>query len=192
MVTRGARPENRAMRLALATLCALIAAVAHCRSAAGVGVRKCVDPTGHVTYTDRGCPGVAREVRTPLPELGHFPAPEGLASPPSAPHAPAAPRATPRPRARPVPDDHDRHRARATPDPRLVSARRFLSAGMTDAEVLAVAGRPDRVARGSGGARGGGAGARWIYLPAAGESDTITIVEIERGVVADVERRRVR
>lgn len=69
-------------------------------------------------------------------------------------------------------------------DPR---ERRHLRAGMSDAEVMAKVGRPSMT---SSGARKGTA--RWTYLPAGADADTITTVYLDRGVVMDVERRIVR
>ena len=71
--------------------------------------------------------------------------------------------------------------------------------GMSDAEVIGRIGRPDRVlAGGSGGSIGGRHGAgrgkrsRWLYLPVPGDSDSMTVVELEGSVVVNVERRMVR
>lgn len=65
--------------------------------------------------------------------------------------------------------------------------RRHAHVGMTEGEVLAKLGRPDIT---SGGARKGKG--RWTYLPAAGDPETITTLQIDHGVVSDVDRKLVK
>lgn len=63
--------------------------------------------------------------------------------------------------------------------------RKFVRAGMTEAEVRALLGSPD-VTSGSGHTR------RWQYMPTSGDPDTITALTLADGVVTAVERRIVR
>ncbi len=66
--------------------------------------------------------------------------------------------------------------------------RRFITTGMSEGEVLMKIGRPDSESEDSG----GGAKEsikRWIYLPAAGDSQTITTIVVKKGRVESIERR---
>lgn len=67
------------------------------------------------------------------------------------------------------------------------SERRYLHTGMHEGEVLARAGPPDLK---SGG--GGRKLARWTYMPAERDQQTITTVLFEYGRVVDVERKVVK
>jgi len=65
--------------------------------------------------------------------------------------------------------------------------RRFLYVGMSEGEVLEKVGKPDSESYDSG----GGAKEtvkRWIYLPAEGDSQTITTVVLKNGQVIQVVR----
>ena len=75
----------------------------------------------------------------------------------------------------------DRTVGKATGD---AAARKFIHAGMAEAEVLARIGRPDATAGGSKTRQ-----TRWSYLPAADDPDTVTTVTFTAGVVSDVTRR---
>jgi hypothetical protein len=65
--------------------------------------------------------------------------------------------------------------------------RRYLAVGMQEGEVLARAGKPDMK---SGG--GGRKLARWTYMPAPGDPQTLTTIVFEYGKVVEVERKVVR
>jgi len=65
--------------------------------------------------------------------------------------------------------------------------RRHVHVGMTEAEVVAKLGRPDVTAVGARKGKG-----RWSYLPAPGDPDTITTLQLDRGVVVDVERKTIK
>ncbi|MEO8303339.1 MAG: DUF4124 domain-containing protein [Betaproteobacteria bacterium] len=67
------------------------------------------------------------------------------------------------------------------------SERKFLRTGMSEAEVMAKLGQPDMT---TGGKNGGAA--RWTYMPAPGDSETITSMTITKGTVTDIERKAVR
>jgi hypothetical protein len=59
--------------------------------------------------------------------------------------------------------------------------------GMTEAEVLARVGNPD-VTVGSKGA----ASPRWTYMPAPGDPETTTMLQFNKGVVVDIDRKVVK
>jgi hypothetical protein len=62
--------------------------------------------------------------------------------------------------------------------------RKHVRSGMSEAEVIARLGQPD-VTSGNKKSKG----ARWTYLPAPGDPDTITSLTFANGVVTNVERR---
>ena len=66
--------------------------------------------------------------------------------------------------------------------------RRFITTGMSEGEVMMKIGRPDSQSEDTG----GGAKEtvkRWIYMPTAGDSQTMTIIVIKKGKVESVERQ---
>ena len=66
--------------------------------------------------------------------------------------------------------------------------RRFITSGMSEGEVLMKIGKPDAQSEDSG----GGAKVavkRWIYLPAPGDSQTMTTIVIKNGRVEEVNRK---
>jgi len=65
--------------------------------------------------------------------------------------------------------------------------RSHLRVGMTQAEVLARVGNPD-VTVGSKGTTS----PRWSYMPAPGDPETTTMLQFNKGVVVDIERRVVK
>jgi hypothetical protein len=67
------------------------------------------------------------------------------------------------------------------------SERKFLRTGMSEADVLSKLGPPDMTT----GARNSGV-ARWTYMPAPGDPETITSMTITKGTVTDIERKAVR
>ncbi len=67
------------------------------------------------------------------------------------------------------------------------SERKFLRTGMTQAEVLAKLGQPDMTVGGKNGNP-----ARWTYMPAPGDPETITSVTLKKGTVTEVDRKAVR
>lgn len=69
--------------------------------------------------------------------------------------------------------------------PGKAAERRFLHAGMSEAEVLAKIGAPD--VRSSGGSRR--SGARWSYLPADGDPGMITTLHFQAGQVTQIDRQ---
>ena len=67
------------------------------------------------------------------------------------------------------------------------SERKFVRTGMTEAEVLAKLGQPDMTVGGKNGKP-----ARWTYMPAPGDPETITSVTLTKGTVTEVDRKAVR
>ena len=66
--------------------------------------------------------------------------------------------------------------------------RRFIRTGMSEGEVLMKIGKPDSKSEVSG----GGARVtvqRWIYMPTAGDSQTITTIVMKNGQVEEVDRQ---
>ena len=65
--------------------------------------------------------------------------------------------------------------------------RKFIQAGMSEAEVVFRIGRPDVEAKGRG-----KEARQWSYMPAAGDVDTLTTLSFAGGKVTRVERKLVR
>ncbi len=65
--------------------------------------------------------------------------------------------------------------------------RRFLQAGMSEAEVIQKVGRADVEDKGNSNAR-----VRWTYMPTTGDPDTLTTLTFVGGKVTSVERKAVR
>src|SRR5436190_14969987 len=65
--------------------------------------------------------------------------------------------------------------------------RKFIQAGMSEAEVVFRIGRPDAEAKGRG-----KEARQWSYMPAAGDVDTLTTLSFAGGKVTRVERKLVR
>jgi hypothetical protein len=139
---------------------------------AGASVYKCQGGAGSgVVYQDEPCPP-GRELRNfdaDPPDLsvingGFARAPAAAEKPPPAPPLERA----------------------ATPGTASGSAkeRKFIHAGMTEAEVLARIGRPDATSGGSKGRQ-----TRWSYLPADDDPDTVTSITFAGGTVSEVSRK---
>jgi hypothetical protein len=65
--------------------------------------------------------------------------------------------------------------------------RKFIQAGMSEAEVILKIGRPEVEAKGRG-----KEGRRWSYMPTTGDPDTLTTLTLAGGKVTHVERKVVR
>jgi hypothetical protein len=65
--------------------------------------------------------------------------------------------------------------------------RKFIQAGMSEAEVILRIGRPEIEAKGRG-----KEGRRWSYMPTTGDPDTLTTLTLAGGKVTHVERKVVR
>lgn len=156
-------------------------ALAWLAATADADVYKCAGKHGVPMYQDKPCAaGTAlRDFQADPPPLSVLPAPptpprtEAATAMQRVPRATASRRSTPRDPAR-------LNRQAQEVD---ASHRRFLHSGLTDGEVIARIGRPHTVR----GAKK--SGARWIYLPAPGDPETVTIVSFRDGVVVDVERK---
>ena len=138
------------------------------------GVFKCAGEYGGIVYQGTPCPP-GRELRDLVADPANvsvvdlrLPA-SAAATPPRRERA-----ARPPPRASP---------ARVPGDP---AERRHVKAGMSEGEVLAKLGAPDAASAKHG------RHARWTYLPAPGDPQTVTTVRFEDGRVTTVERAVVR
>jgi hypothetical protein len=133
---------------------------------AHAAVYKCAGDKGGVVYQDSAC--------APGKQLGNLeidPATANVvpSTPLPGPGAARAPAATP-----PVRSGN-------------AAERKSLQIGMSEAEVVLKVGRPDVEDKGT--AR---SGPRWIYLPIAGDPNTLTTLTFAGGKVANVERKPVR
>lgn len=140
-------------------------------------VYKCEGHRGVPIYQDAPCPE-GRELRNFASDPATvsvlpLPPPQGSVARLAAEPPPPKPRAT-KARERPVAVGN-------------AVERRYLHPGMHEGEVLARAGKPDMK---SGG--GGRKLARWTYMPAPGDPQTLTTVVFEYGKVVEVERKIVR
>jgi hypothetical protein len=160
------RPLSLSRPLALA-LVVLAAPATHAT------IFKCQGEQGVVLYQEAPCP-IGKELRnfdTDPPDVSVIHG--GLGQP-----ANVVDKAK---EARPLPLQRDGTAGKATGS---ASARRFVRQGMTEADVLAQIGRPDATAGGSRGAQ-----ARWSYLPAPEDPDTVTTITFAGGVVSEVSRK---
>jgi len=157
--------------LACAFACAFALALA---LPAHAGVYKCAGEKRAVVYQDSPC-AEGRELRNLETD------PATLSVVPGTPVPHSVPKSLPA-------EKPAKARASSGParggDP---GERRFLRAGMTQAEVLHKIGRPDMKLN----ARRK-EGVQWSYLPIAGDADTLTTVTFNGGAVSRVERRVVR
>src|SRR3974390_1039815 len=72
-----------------------------------------------------------------------------------------------------------------------VGERKFIRQGMSEGEVFLRIGKPDSESADTG-HDSTFVIKRWIYLPARGDSQTITTVVLQQGKVIEVERKTVR
>jgi Domain of unknown function (DUF4124) len=157
-------------RSLLSLLPLLSAAVA---LAAQATVYKCAGDKGGVIYQDLAC--------APGKELRNLDAdPATVSVVPLTPAAAA--KAPPASVAKPAQVQIGTATARGS-----AAERKFLKSGMSEAEVIQKVGRPD--VESDGHAK---AGRRWLYLPTAGDPNTLTTLRFNGGTVTDVERKVVR
>jgi len=144
---------------------------------ADAALYKCAGDKGGVVYQDKACPA-GKELR------------DLEADPPTLSVVPGTPLPAPEAKARSRGYSAQDRQERA---PRAMAQRakggnaadrRFIRAGMSEGEVVMRIGRPDFQTKGHG--KGG---QRWSYLPAAGDSDTVTSLTLAGGKVVEVERR---
>jgi len=161
---RRLRPPAGAPAAALAAL--FVAAIP-----ATAAIHKCTGADGATTYQDRPC--------------GPASAPSGFDE------ATATLSVTPSPargttvvrREEPArPARAERPRRAEAVRPGNPAERRFLRAGMSEGEVIARIGPPD-LTTGKGRRL-----ARWTWMPASGDPDTITVVLFEMGRIVEIER----
>ena len=165
-----------AVRLAL--MLAIVALAPPARAADGPpapGVFKCAGERGVPVYQGTPCPP-GQALRDLLADPAHVSVVE-LHVPAAAP-APATPRRERNARAPPRMAP-----AKVPGDP---SERRHVKAGMSEGEVLAKLGPPDASSAKHG------RHARWTYLPASADPQTVTTIRFEDGRVTSVERAVVR
>jgi hypothetical protein len=177
------RPSAQLLRL-LAALGAL--AALGVPLPADADIYKCLGDNSQPVYQDSPC-RAGREMRdfqTDPATVSVIPFTESPAPPP-----PATPRAKPATRERAASGKaHESRssRAKATLPPGNAGERRYLHAGMSEAEVLARIGAPDIR---SGGASRRGGGARWSYLPTDGDPGMITTLHFQAGEVTQIDRK---
>ena len=140
-------------------------------------VYKCAGDNGVPVYQDAPC-GESRELRNFTTDPANvsvlpMPPPKGAVSRASTPPPAPKPRGA-----------GSKEKSRGGGDP---GERRYLHPGMHEGEVLARAGPPDMKSGGSGRRV-----ARWTYMPAPGDAQTLTTVVFEYGKVVEVERKVVR
>jgi len=142
---------------------------------ASASIYKCVDEDNRPVYQDSPCPP-GKELRnfdTDPAEVSVIP----FRAVPDLPPLQVAPKAA---KAAPAAKS-DKKTAREGVD---VAQRKFIVAGMNEGEVIARIGQPDITSGGKG-----RKSSRWSYLPAAGDSQTITTVVFDYGKVVEVERK---
>jgi hypothetical protein len=165
--------QRVAVSVAIAALAAGTAALP-----AGATVYKCRGEAGSVIYQEEPCPA-GRELRNfdvDPPDISVIPA---FIPSPGARPAPAVER----PKEVPL-LDRDHAAGKAAGD---AKERKFLHAGMTEAEVLHKVGHPDATSGGSKSRQ-----THWSYLPAEGDPDTVTSITFAGGVVSEVSRKVVK
>jgi hypothetical protein len=174
-------PQRRVL-IACAALAAMSAALP-----AHADIYKCLGDNSQPVYQDTPC-RAGREMR----DFQADPATVSVipfATEPSAPAPAASSRKTTKrepanARNSPAPKS-SRTRGKQTLPAGNASERRFLHAGMSEAEVLARIGAPD-IRSGGTGRRGS---ARWSYLPADGDPGMITTLHFQAGEVTQIDRK---
>jgi hypothetical protein len=86
-----------------------------------------------------------------------------------------------------TPKDKSSARAKTKAPARNAGERKFLAPGINEGEVLARIGTPDMKSGGSGRRV-----ARWTYLPAADDPQTVTTLTFDNGRLVEVERKVVK
>ncbi len=170
----------------LAALLSMFVSLGHPGTACATLV-KCRGEQGSVVYQDAPC-RAGMELRNFDTDPATLSVVPGLSLPRPAPataRVASASRVRDPPSGR-RPPEHASSAAKA-------AERRFIRAGMTEAEVIRRIGKPEVNSSTASGKRKQGKSARhWSYLPAAGDPDTVTTVTLAGGLVTDVERKIVR
>ena len=141
---------------------------------AHAAIYKCSNEKGGVIYQDTAC--------APGKELRNLDADPATVSVVPGTPAPAATAAA-APAAKPARVQTGTVKVRGG-DP---AERKFIQAGMSEAEVILKIGRPEVEAKGRG-----KNGHRWSYMPTAGDPNTLTTLTLAGGKVTHVERKVVR
>ena len=160
------------------TFVALVAATLAAMPVAHADVYKCAGDGGIPVYQEMPC-AQGKELRNfqlDPPEITVLPAQ------PNANVAPAA--KAPVAKADAKSNDAKQGKSAFAGD---ASERKFIRSGMSEAEVLAKLGQPDMTVGGKNGKP-----ARWTYMPAPGDPETITSVTLTKGTVTEVDRKAVR
>jgi hypothetical protein len=156
-------------------LAAIVSVFAVVATPAPAALVKCANDKGGVVYQDKACPP-GKELR----DLESDPATLSIVP------------------GTPVPSSHESKKTYPSrnakqPTTRTVARtarsgnaaeRRFITNGMSEAEVVMRIGRPDVQTKGNG-----KTGHKWSYLPVAGDADTLTTLTLAGGKVVDIERR---
>jgi len=151
---------------------------------------KCLGDNSRPVYQETPCPS-GRELRNFQTDPATVSVVPFDLTPPSAPPATVTRKAGKRENAaseKPGEAKSTRARARPAIPPGNAVERKFLHAGMSEAEVLARIGAPD-MKSGNAGRRGG---ARWSYLPSDGDPGMITTLHFQSGEVTQIDRKPVR
>jgi hypothetical protein len=158
----------------------MLAALALVPVLAVADVYKCAGDSGNPIYQEMPCVSgkELRNFQTDPPELTILPAPgRSKAASPTPAKSPPGNESKPGNDAKPG-------KSTQAGD---ASERKLIRTGMTEAEVLGKLGHPNMTT----GARNSGV-ARWTYLPAPGDPETITALTLTKGTVTDIERKVMR
>ena len=172
----------------------LVVAAFAVSAAAEAGVVRCTAPDGRITYQDSACPKGSRS--DPVDEGVN----EGITFADRKEiqrvrRERASERASERGgggRVRVISSSERAARAASKAAPTNAGERRFISAGMSASDVRARIGAPDQIVRPSSSTAkpaSKGSMQRWIYLPAADDPQTTTVLSVRGGVVTMVDRR---
>jgi hypothetical protein len=173
MPTARAARANRAISPWICAAATLVTPLAHAQ------VYKCAGDKGIPVYQEMPCsPGKElRNFQTDPPEITVLPA--------------RRPPGNPADVIREAPPKNTKADKDAKPGKSVnagnAAERAHLRVGMTEAEVLSRVGTPD-VSVGSKGT----AAPRWTYMPAPGDPETTTMLQFNKGVLVDIDRKVVK
>ena len=164
-------PRARDVRAVVGAMIAAFAILTGIAPPAGAAIHKCSGADGATSYQDRPCGPSATQA-----DFDGSTAPMSvLPSPPVG--STVVRREAPARAAR-----ADRARRPDSPRPGNPADRKHLRAGMSEGEVVARIGPPD-LTTGKGRRL-----ARWTWMPAPGDPDTITVVLFDVGRIVEIER----
>ncbi|MEP7062285.1 MAG: DUF4124 domain-containing protein [Betaproteobacteria bacterium] len=181
MIFSRSTPQSRML-----AACALLAAIT-AASPAHADIYKCLGDNSQPVYQDNPC-RAGRELRDFQADPATVSVIPFVTSPSAPAPAATARKTTKREQAAsgnaPAPKS-SRARGKQNLPAGDASERRFLHAGMSEAEVIARIGAPD-IRSGGSGRRGG---ARWSYLPTDGDPGMITTLHFQAGEVTQIDRK---